>query len=97
MCGMSLLTLMTLSWRCIQFPKASAMVGSFCVLFRVSEHSTSRQKLSSIYSSLELAVLAAFELKRRHAEPLQVRGSDGIVIEKAKLDALLAALWCEAQ
>jgi hypothetical protein len=72
-------------------------MGSFCVLFRPADGSMSYQKLSGFYDSIELAILAAPDLKRLRAEPIAIRGSDGTVVENEKLHRLLATVGREVE
>jgi hypothetical protein len=72
-------------------------MGSFCVLFRPADRSMSCHKLSCLYSSIELAILAALDLKRLRAEPIAIRGSDGTVVDNEKLDRFLATVGREVE
>jgi len=68
------------------------MSDSFCVLYRESLQGQSRLRLSAIYDSLELALTAALNLSAKNATLLEVRGADGTVIRRPKLDSLLTRL-----
>ena len=68
----------------------------FCVLYKEAAHGRPRVRLSAMYDSIELAILAAFQLLKRDAMPLQLRGADGTVIEKAQLEELLDRVQASA-
>ena len=65
------------------------MSEPFCVVYRDARQGPRGLRLSAIHESLELAILAAFQLSKQNAMLLQVRGVDGTVIEKEQLDKLL--------
>jgi hypothetical protein len=64
---------------------------AFCVLYKDGGDPPSK-RLSRSYASLEQAISAAREVFRRKAVPLQIRGTEGTVIEKAELEKAIAVL-----
>lgn len=68
------------------------MCEAFCVLYRDLRRTPPAKRLSQSYGSLELAVAAACGVAQLDAEPIQIRGSEGAVIEGAELAELIAAM-----
>jgi hypothetical protein len=71
------------------------MSEAFCILYQDRPGAPASRKLSRSYETLELALRAAFEILRRDAEPLQIRGSEGTVVEKIELQEALALAGAE--
>ncbi len=61
------------------------MPEAFCVLYMDLRLSPPAKRLSRSYESIDSAINAAFVVAQHHAEPLQIRGSEGTLIEKAEL------------
>jgi hypothetical protein len=68
------------------------MSEAFCVIYRDLRSDPPRKKLSCSYESLEQAVVAASEFRRRMGAPMQIRGTEGTVIEKAELERAIGRL-----
>ncbi|HXY57492.1 MAG TPA: hypothetical protein VEH76_02825 [Methylocystis sp.] len=68
------------------------MYEAFCVLYRDFSRAPPAKRLSQSYDSLELAIGAACDVAQRNAEPMQIRGSEGTVIERAELAELIATV-----
>ena len=68
------------------------MSEAFCVLYRDLRRTPPAKRLSQSYSSLELAIGAACEVAEQDAEPVQIRGSEGTVIDRAELAEFIAAM-----
>ena len=68
------------------------MFEAFCVLYRDLGRTPPVKRLSQSYGSLELAIRAACDVAQRNAEPMQIRGSEGTVIERAELAEFIAAI-----
>ncbi len=68
------------------------MREAFCVLYKDLRQDPPAKRLSGCFASLELAIEAACDVALTQAEPLEIRGSEGTLIEKAELQkALLTA------
>ncbi len=61
------------------------MPEAFCVLYKDLRHDPPAKRLSRSYDSLESAINAAFVVAQHEAEPIQIRGTDGTLMEKAEL------------
>jgi len=68
------------------------MYEAFCVLYRDLNRAPPARRLSQSYDSLELAIGAAYDVAQRNAEPMQIRGSEGTIIEQAELAEAIAAM-----
>lgn len=72
------------------------MEETFCILYRLHASPSSR-RLSRSYDSLDGAIAAAADLAQTSAELLQIRGSDGTIVEKAALQQALAGSLAAAE
>jgi len=68
------------------------MVERFCVLYLDHRAEPPAKRLSISYDSVEMALSAARALTVLSGEPLQIRGSDGTVIEQRDLQAAIRSL-----
>lgn len=65
------------------------MFESFCILYRDGAIDGSRQKLSTLYPSLDAAMSAARLIRQNNCEIVEIRGSDGSLLPKSTVEKAL--------
>lgn len=66
------------------------MDETYCVLYRNNPSGRLASRLSMAYTSLDLAINAAFLIAEKQLEPIEIRGSDGTVMKAPELMKAIA-------